>query len=89
MFGGDPDVFAARLAYDRRKLDEELNLIEAVRRHVTTILRTLRPEDFQRTGNHSSDGPVTLAELLRRIANHVPHHVKFIEEKKAALKAAS
>lgn len=89
MFGGDPDVFAARLAYDRRSIDEELNLIDAVRRHVTTILRTLSPEQFQRTGNHSIDGPITLAELLRRIASHVPHHVKFIEEKKAALKTAS
>ena len=87
MFGGDPDVFAARLAYDRRKLDEELNLIEAVRRHVTTILRTLSPADFERTGRHSSDGPLALAELLRRIADHIPHHVTFIAEKKAALAA--
>ena len=85
MLGGDPDVFAARLAYDRRKLDEELNLIEAVRRHVTTILRTLSAGDFERTGRHSSDGPLTLAELLQRIANHIPHHVTFIQEKKSAL----
>ena len=85
LFGGDPDLFAARLAYDQRRLDEELDLIDAVRRHVVTILRTLDPADFARTGRHSEDGPLALSEFLRRIANHIPHHVKFIEEKKAAL----
>jgi hypothetical protein len=87
MFGGDPDVFAARLAYDARDIDEELGLIESTRRHVARILRTLKPDDFQRRGLHSTDGPITLATLLERIGRHIPHHVKFIEEKRAALKS--
>ena len=86
MFGGDPDVFAARLAYDEREIGEELQLIEATRRHVARILRALKPADFQRRGMHSTDGPITLATLLERISRHIPHHVKFIEEKRAALK---
>ncbi|MBW3597713.1 MAG: DinB family protein [Planctomycetes bacterium] len=85
FFGGDPDLFAARLAYDRRNVEDELAMVEAVRRHVATILRTLADEDFQREGIHSEDGPVSLATLLERITNHIPHHVKFIEEKRAAL----
>jgi uncharacterized damage-inducible protein DinB len=85
LFGGDPDVFAARLAYPQRDIAEELQLIEATRRHVARILRTLKPQDFQRRGIHSTDGPLTLATLLERIAGHIRHHVKFIEEKRAAL----
>jgi uncharacterized damage-inducible protein DinB len=85
MFGGDPDLFAARLAYDARDVDGELQLIEATRRHTAGILRTLPADAFQRTGNHSADGPITLETLLRRIAGHIPHHVKFIEEKRQAM----
>jgi uncharacterized damage-inducible protein DinB len=85
MFGGDPDVFAAKLAYAERDIEEELNLIEAVRRHVARILKTLPDEAFQRRGIHSEAGPRTLEKLLASVTNHIPHHVKFIEEKRAAL----
>ena len=83
--GGNPDLFAARLAYDERDVEEELALIDVVRRQMARILRTLSPEDFQRSGVHSEDGPLTLETLLRRITEHVPHHVRFIEEKRRAL----
>ena len=85
MFGGDPDVFAARLAYEQRDLAEELNLIEACRGQVARILRTLSDSDFQRIGKHSEAGPLTLQTLLQRVTEHIPHHAKFIQEKRAAL----
>ena len=85
MFGGDPDTFAARLAYDSRNLEEELKLIEACRNQVTRILRTLNNEDYLRVGKHSEAGPLTLLELLNRVTGHVTHHVKFIYEKRKAL----
>jgi uncharacterized damage-inducible protein DinB len=65
MFGGDPDVFAAGLAYDERDIEEELQLLEAVRKHVARILKTLKPEQFERTGSHSEDGPISLKVLLQ------------------------
>ena len=85
FFGGDPDTFAAGLAYERRSIDEEMGLIAAVRRHMTTILCELTAEDFQRTGNHSDAGPVTLESLLRNITEHAPHHIRFIVEKRQVL----
>ena len=85
MFGGDPDLFAARLAYEQRDIDEDLQLIEFVRRHVARILRTLKAQDFQRKGIHSEVGPITLEQLLANITNHIPHHIGFIQEKRAAL----
>ena len=85
MFGGNPDVFAARLAYEQRDIEEELQLMDSVRKHVARILKTLPPEAFQRKGIHSERGPITLEKLLTNVTNHIPHHVKFIEEKRAAL----
>jgi hypothetical protein len=87
FFGGDPDVFAARLAYAARDVEEELRLIESVRGQMGRILRTLAPGDFDREGIHSEAGPLSLATLLERVTRHLPHHVKFIDEKRAALKS--
>jgi uncharacterized damage-inducible protein DinB len=85
FFGGDPDVFAAHLAYDERAIDDEIELMAAVRRQMATILRGLKAEDFRRMGKHSEAGPLSLETLLQRIADHVPHHVRFIDEKRKAL----
>jgi len=86
MFGGDPDVFAAGLHYDKRNVHEELGLIAAVRRQMAVILRNSDVEDFQRTGVHSEAGPLTLETLLERITRHIPHHLTFIEAKIAAMR---
>lgn len=85
MFGGNPDNFAARLHYDQRSVAEELDLIKVVRSQMARILRNIDIEDFQRTGVHSEDGPLTLETLLERITCHIPHHIKFIEAKIAAM----
>jgi len=83
--GGDPDVWARRLAYDKRDLEEELAVVDAVRRQMGRILSTVADSDWSRVGIHSEAGPLTLEELLRRITNHLPHHIKFIEEKRNSL----
>jgi hypothetical protein len=85
LFGGDENLFAARLAYHERDADEELLLIETIRKQVARILRTLKPEDFQRRGIHSEAGPLTLEGFVQRSTGHIPHHVRFIEEKRKAL----
>lgn len=89
VFGGDPDVFAAGLAYDERDLEEEFQLIESIRKHMARILRTLNTADFQRTCKHSEDGPLTIETLLQRMSGHIPHHIEFIKEKKAAMGVVS
>lgn len=83
--GGFHKQFADHLAYDQRDIREELTLIESVRNHMARILRSLPPQAFERTGIHSIEGPMTLGSLLQRITSHIPHHVAFIEEKRAAL----
>jgi len=85
MFNGDPDLFAARLAYHSRDLEEELSIVELIREQIARILGTLADSDFQRHGIHSEYGPLTLETILKRITGHIPHHVQFIEEKRKAL----
>jgi hypothetical protein len=85
LLKGDPGLFAARLAYDLRDVEEELALIEITRKQMGRIRRALKPEDFQRQGGHSRDGVLTLEVLLQRITDHIPHHIRFIEEKRRAM----
>jgi hypothetical protein len=85
LLPGDPRLFAARLAYDRRDLEEELACVELTRKQMARILRGLKPEDWQRRGRHSRDGALTLEALLQRVTGHIPHHVHFIEEKRRAM----
>jgi hypothetical protein len=87
LLGGDEKAFAARLAYHERNADEELLLIDTIRSQVARILRTLKPEDFQRRGIHSEAGPLTLEAFIERSTRHIPHHVRFIEEKRKAVEA--
>jgi uncharacterized damage-inducible protein DinB len=81
----DPDGWLPRLAYHSRDPEEELRLIELTRSQMARILRSLKSADFQRKGHHSEDGPLSLEELLRRVTNHIPHHVQFIREKRELL----
>jgi len=85
LLGADENRFAARLAYHDRDIGEELVILEATRSQMARILKTLKPEDFQRVGVHSEKGPRTLEQLLTTAINHIPHHLKFIQEKRRAL----
>jgi len=85
LLSGDPDLFAARLAYHVRDVREELAVISSVRHQMARILAAQTDSVFQRAGRHSVDGLLTLETLLRRITGHIPHHVSHILEKRAAL----
>ena len=82
-----PKEFSSTPENEQRDIEEELLMIESIRKHMARILRTLPPDAFQRKVNHSEDGPITLQTLLERITNHIPHHVQFIEEKRRAMEA--
>jgi hypothetical protein len=85
LFDADPDVFVPALHCQERPPEAELNLIAAVRAHMLPILTSCGAEDFERTGTHSTAGPLTLESLLQRVTHHLPHHVTFIEEKLRAM----
>jgi hypothetical protein len=85
LLGADESRFAAALAYLDRDLEEELTIIEKTRQQLARILRKLPEAALQRVGVHNERGPLTLERLLTVTSNHIPHHVKFIHEKRRAL----
>jgi hypothetical protein len=82
--GGDEKLFAARLCYHDRDVENELALVDAIHQQIAAILRTLKSDDFQRTGIHSEAGPLTLETLVSRATGHIAHHLKFVAEKRRA-----
>jgi hypothetical protein len=85
LLGADEQHFARQLAYHDRDLEEELTLIELTRRQMGRILGALPSEAFERAGVHNERGRLTLADMVGIAARHIPHHVKFIKEKRQAL----
>ena len=85
LMGADEQRFAAKLAYQDRDVEEELAIIDAIRRQMARILRTLPAETLKREGCHNERGIKTLEEMLASATNHIQHHLPFIEEKKKAL----
>ncbi len=85
LFNLEPDDFEQALLYTARDSSEELALITAIRGQTARILRSIPVDAWQRRGIHSTDGPLSLRQLIERVAKHVPHHIAFIKEKRAAL----
>jgi uncharacterized damage-inducible protein DinB len=85
LLGADENLFAATLAYHERNVEEELNLIEKTRKQLAFILRQLPDAAFQRIGTHNERGAFSLEKWLTIAANHIPHHVQFIMDKRRAL----
>ena len=85
LLGADENRFKAALAYHERELEEELTIIDKTRSQLARILRTHPDAVLSRTGQHNERGPLTLERLLTITINHIPHHVKFIHETRAAL----
>ncbi len=88
LMKADPASYLNSHAIENRNLDDELNLIEAIRVHITQILRALTSDQFNRQGIHSTDGRMTLRTVVERVTAHIPHHVSFIEAKRRRLVAA-
>jgi uncharacterized damage-inducible protein DinB len=85
LIGYDETGFTAALPYHEADLEEELALMEAMRRELARILRGLPDSAWSRTGVHNERGLITLEEMLRAEAEHVPHHLAHILEKRKAL----
>ncbi|MSQ93738.1 MAG: hypothetical protein EXR98_04190 [Gemmataceae bacterium] len=85
LVGADENKFAAALAYHERDLQEELTILEMTRSQLARILKKLPDSALERVGVHNERGPRTLQVLLETAINHIPHHVKFIIEKRQAL----
>jgi uncharacterized damage-inducible protein DinB len=89
LIGYDETRFTATMPYHEADLEQELALMEGMRRQLARILRGLPESAWSRTGVHNERGLVTLEEMLRAEAEHVPHHLAHIAEKRKALGLAT
>ena len=85
LIGYDETRLTQALFYQERDLEEELAMLEAMRRQMGQILRSVPEPAWDRTGVHNERGLVTLAEMLEIETEHVAHHVRQIAEKRRAL----
>jgi uncharacterized damage-inducible protein DinB len=85
LMGADGFHYPDALGYQQHELEEELRLIEVARQQMARVLRLASQDAWDRTAVHSESGLVTLRQLVLRAAEHLRHHLKFIEEKKATI----
>ncbi len=78
-------------AFSKLPGSEQLNpfaacdLFQKNRAMTATILRALPDAAFQRTGIHTENGKVSLAEMIGKYIHHLDHHLDFIAMKRAKL----
>jgi uncharacterized damage-inducible protein DinB len=85
IIGYDESRFIATLGYERHDLQEELALLDGMRRQMARILSELPEAAWSRTCVHSERGSMTLAEMLKAEVDHIPHHIRHVLEKRQAL----
>jgi hypothetical protein len=85
FIGYDETRFVNALACHSRNLEDELGFIDQTRRQMAFILRSLPSTFFARDGVHSERGLVTLEQMLQIEVDHIPHHVRLVQEKRRAL----
>jgi hypothetical protein len=85
LLGYDETAFSKHLFYET--LDPQLacEIFRLNRQMTGAILRKLPDATFARAGMHSERGRETLEELVKIYVDHVPHHLKFVKEKRKAL----
>jgi uncharacterized damage-inducible protein DinB len=59
-------------------VDVSLTLLETLHRRLDAVLRSLTPEDFQRTLQHPDHGRITLDQMLGLYSWHGAHHVAHV-----------
>jgi hypothetical protein len=74
LMGYDEKKWAVNLDYDKRRVSEALETFRHMRAETYALLKSLPEGAFQRTGNHSERGPLTLLDLLRIYAQHAEKH---------------
>ncbi len=75
----DQDAWASKLDYAQRKPKQSLETFRRMRAENYELLRSLPPAAFERAGNHSENGRMTLGELLEGYAQHAESHARQLQ----------
>jgi hypothetical protein len=74
------DAWTANLDYSRRKPKQSLETFRRLRAENHELLKGLPESAFDRTGNHTQNGPVTLRQMLEGYAGHAESHARQMQE---------
>ena len=74
----DEKAWAANLDYHRRDPQKDLTLFRLARNSTYELLHGLPESAFDRKGNHSERGPVSLRQFLEIYASHAEAHSRQI-----------
>jgi DinB family protein len=72
----DHDLWTQNLDYARRKPKQSLETFRRIRAENYELLKDLPAAAFERAGNHSERGRVTLGQLLEEYAGHAESHAQ-------------
>jgi hypothetical protein len=74
LVGFDQDAWAANLDYLKRKPSQALEMFRRIRAESYELLKDLPEQVFERAGNHTERGSITLRQLLQIYAEHAENH---------------
>lgn len=83
----DQNAWVTNLDYNRRKTSQALETFRRIRGESYELLKDLPPQTFEREGQHSERGPISLKFLLQLIAEHAENHAAQIRTRRAEFKA--
>jgi hypothetical protein len=75
----DQDAWTRNLDYARRKPKQSLETFRRVRAENYDLLKGLPEIAFERAGNHTENGPMTLLRLLEGYAGHAETHARQLQ----------
>jgi uncharacterized damage-inducible protein DinB len=84
----DQDAWAASLDYARRKPKQSLETLRRTRAENVELLKVLAESAYERAGNHTRNGRMTLHDLLEHGASHTEAHARQIGEIREVYKTA-
>jgi DinB family protein len=82
----DQDAWTRNLDYARRKPKQSLESFRRIRAENYELLKSLPPEAFDRTGQHTADGRVTLQQMLAGYADHAESHARQLQAMRESYK---
>ena len=84
----DQDAWARNLDYARRKPKASLETFRRIRAENHELLKDLPERTFERTGNHSERGSITLRQMVEGASGHAESHARQLQTIREAYKEA-
>jgi hypothetical protein len=65
--------------YEQADFQTSLNLFTFRRAELVTMLRRITPADWQRTGHHETQGPISILQVVTHLVEHEEEHCTQLE----------